>query len=126
VSERHTDHGGTFLDEPAWLNAMDLAVSSHKATEGWQGTARDSVRLQLCNSGVTVASKIAGGQDQPPEVAREYLTLASLSLHEVEILIDISFHMGYFDKPTAEALFLLRQDVREPLDQLIEAASREF
>ena len=95
----------SYQDLIVWQKAMELVISVYEVTRNFPREERYGLSNQLRRAAVSIPSNIAEGHARKSRAAyRNFLSIASGSLAEVETQIILARKLGYMDQATMEQL----------------------
>jgi four helix bundle protein len=94
-----------YRDLLAWQRAMDLTGTVYTATANWPKTEMFGLTRQLREAAVSVPCNIAEGKGRRADgELRDFLSIASGSLAELETCVLLARRFGYLNTPETEQL----------------------
>ena len=96
----------------AWHAAHELALQIYRMTDGWPGSERFGLTIQLRRAALSAPTNIAeGAAKRGPREFRRFLDTALGSLSEVSYLLRFSRDYGILSKEEWSAVEGLRSEV---------------
>jgi four helix bundle protein len=99
-----------------YQKSKELVLFVYKITNKYPKSETYTLIPQMKRSAVSILANIVEGyiKDYPAEYAR-FLTISIGSLAELEVYVDLSYDLGFLDKPNLDRMYLLLGDVKKLL-----------
>ncbi|ABY91365.1 S23 ribosomal protein [Thermoanaerobacter pseudethanolicus ATCC 33223] len=90
----------TYKDLRIYQQSYKLSIEIHKLTQNYPGYERYELGSQLRRAATSIPLNIAEGYGKKESEAdfKRYLKIALGSSNEIEVLLDLSYDLGYIDK----------------------------